>query len=103
MAPTAIAKYEKALKKCPVLFFHASEGNDFYDIIELVGDNGTLTVGEAKSFVDKGGIIGFVIEKKKIRFEVNLPAAKRANLKISSKLLRLAKKVIEEKKATEEK
>lgn len=99
-----MAEYGKALKKCHVLFFHAHAAKDHncHDIVELLGDSGVLTVGDMKNFAAKGGIIGFVIEKKKVRFEVNLTAAERANLKISSKLLRLAKRVIEEKKTTEE-
>ena len=34
------------------------------------------------------------MHKKKVRFEINLTAAKRAKLEIRSQLLRLAKKVI---------
>jgi hypothetical protein len=98
-----MAEYGKALKKCHVLFFHATKEHDFYDIVELVRDNNVLTIGETKDFVTKGGVIGFVVEKKKVRFEINLTAARRAKLKISSKLLRLAKRVIKEKKTTEEK
>ncbi len=98
-----MAEYGKALKKCHVLFFHATKGHNYHDFVELVRDSSVLTVGNMKDFTAKGGIIGFVVEKKKVRFEVNLTAAKRANLKISSKLLRLAKRVIEEKKATEDK
>ena len=50
-----------------------------------------LTVGDADNFVDSGGIIGFFTENGKIKFQVNLPAAKSANLLISSKLLRVAR------------
>jgi hypothetical protein len=98
-----MAEYGKALKKCHVLFFHATKVHNYHDIVELVGDSGVLTIGEMESFTAKGGIIGFVVEKKKVRFEINLTAAKRANLKISSKLLRLAKRVIEEKKTAGDK
>jgi len=98
-----IAEYEKALKKCHVLFFHATKVHNYHGIVELVGDSSVLTVGDIESFTDNGGVIGFAVEKKKVRFEVNLTAARRANLKISSKLLRLAKRVIEEKKTTEDK
>ena len=50
-----------------------------------------LTVGEYDSFLTNGGGIRFFIEDKKIRFEVNLDATDQAQLKISSKLLRLAR------------
>ena len=98
-----MAKYGKALRKCDVLFIHSTGKCYCGEIVGIVKDSSVLTVGDMKDFTDKGGIIGFVVEKKKMRFEVNLTAAKRANLKISSKLLRLAKRVIEEKKTSEEK
>jgi hypothetical protein len=50
-----------------------------------------LTVGESEAFAQAGGIITFTTEADKIRFEINLPAAETAGLKISSKLLQLAK------------
>jgi len=98
-----MAEYGEALKKCHVLFFHATKGHNYHDFLELVRDSNVLTVGDMKDFTAKGGIIGFVVEKGKVRFEINLTTARRAKLKISSKLLRLAKRVIEEKKTTEEK
>lgn len=50
-----------------------------------------LTVSDANNFMASGGIIGFFTENGKIKFQVNLTAAKSANLAISSKLLRVAK------------
>jgi len=51
-------------------------------------------VGESEHFVQDGGIIGFLLEENKIRFEINLDAAEHAKLKVSSRLLALAKTVI---------
>jgi hypothetical protein len=53
-----------------------------------------LTVGEANQFVENGGAIGFCTEDNKIRFEVNLDTAEKARLKISAKLLAVAKTVL---------
>ena len=50
-----------------------------------------LTVGEAPGFLSQGGVINFVIEGGKVRFDINQDAAMRAELKISSRLLRLAR------------
>ena len=55
---------------------------------------GLVTVGEGSQFVDDGGVFGFVIVDDKIRFEINLALAERKGLKISSKLLSLAKRVV---------
>jgi hypothetical protein len=50
-----------------------------------------LTISEIEGFTQSGGIINFYIEESKIRFEINVGAAEKAGLKISSKLLKLAK------------
>lgn len=54
---------------------------------------GVLTVGESEAFARLGGIISFTTEADKIRFEINLDEAEQNGLKISSKLLQLAKAV----------
>lgn len=83
-----------ALKACHVLFIGSSEREYCKQIIDIVKGSSVLTIGETKDFLDTGGIISFVMEQKKVRFGVNLIAAEQAELKIRSKLLRLAKKVI---------
>jgi hypothetical protein len=57
-----------------------------------------LTVGEDDATGEASGIINFVIEESKVRFDVNLDEAERAGIKISSKLLKLAKRVHEKRK-----
>lgn len=54
---------------------------------------GVLTVGEGESFVHDGGIIAFVIDNRRVRFDINQPAAEHALLKLSSKLLGVARSV----------
>jgi hypothetical protein len=55
-----------------------------------------LTVGETAGFLDAGGIIDFLLEDNKLRFEVNLDTAESADLKIGSRLLVLAQRVVGE-------
>ena len=50
-----------------------------------------LTIGETTGFASRGGIINLTLEGKRVRFEVNIEAAKQANLNISSRLLALAR------------
>lgn len=50
-----------------------------------------LTVGEKSSFLDAGGIINFFVDNGKVRFAINPQAAERAQLRISSRLLQLAR------------
>ena len=54
---------------------------------------GVLTVGEGVEFVHRGGMIAFVVENRRVRFEIDQAVAERAGLKLSSKLLAVAKSV----------
>ncbi|HLK20343.1 MAG TPA: YfiR family protein [Bryobacteraceae bacterium] len=75
------------LKSCQVLFVNKSE-----QLLPALGP-GVLTVGEGDHFVREGGIIGFVIDKRRVRFDINQTAAEKAELKLSSKLLSVARSV----------
>jgi hypothetical protein len=85
------------IRKCHLLFICNSEKPLLKEIINVAKDHNILTVGDMENFLEPGsGIIRFVIEDDKIRFEINATAAANAKLKIRSQLLRLAKKVIKE-------
>ena len=85
----------KALGECHMLFICASENKNLREIIESIKNSGVLTVGESGGFLDVGGIVNFVMADEKVGFEVSIVAAKQAGLEIRSKLLRLAKKVVQ--------
>lgn len=55
--------------------------------------SGALTVGEGEKFLRQGGIIAFVLDEGRVRFDINLKAANNAGLKLSSKLLAVARSV----------
>jgi hypothetical protein len=75
---------------CHILFISTSEKMRLPKIFESLGEAKVLTVGETDRFTETGGMINFVLERNKIRFQINNEAAKSAGLKISSKLLSLA-------------
>jgi hypothetical protein len=77
-------------KECHVLFVSSSESKRLGEILDILRTSSVLTVGETDKFIAAGGIINFVSEGKRIRFQINDVAAKAAGLKISSKLLSLA-------------
>jgi hypothetical protein len=54
---------------------------------------GVLTVGDGDHFVHDGGMIEFVVENRRVRFDIHQSAAERAGLKLSSKLLGVARVV----------
>ena len=90
------AEIEK-LKGSHILFVPASEKARFKEIVEAFRGTSTLVLGEAEGFAAGGGSMNYFIEDKRLRFEVNPAAARRAGLSVSSQLLRLAR-IVEEKK-----
>ncbi|OQA02789.1 MAG: hypothetical protein BWY69_00851 [Planctomycetes bacterium ADurb.Bin401] len=88
------------IRKCHLLFICSSEKPVLREIISFVNGYNILTVGDMPGFLESGGgVINFVVEEDKIRFEINAIAALQSKLEIRSQLLRLAKKVIEEKQS----
>jgi hypothetical protein len=75
---------------CQVLFISLSEDARLKDILPLLDKLSVLTVSDIPRFSERGGMIQFVLEKDKIRFEVNLTNAERAGLSLSSELLKVA-------------
>jgi hypothetical protein len=78
------------LKGCAVLLVGASNRKQIARIVEAVGRLPVLTIGVQAQFSRQGGVIAFLRDGNRIRFEINLDAADRAGLQVSSKLLRLA-------------
>jgi len=93
--PLAI-KYVRTLSEiraCHILFICASERKRLADILKSASAGNVLTVAETDRFLQAGGMIRFVMEGNKVRFDINDEAAKNAGLHISSKLLSVARHV----------
>jgi hypothetical protein len=58
--------------------------------IAPLAKQGTLVVGEAERALERGAAINFLIDEGRVRFEVSLPAAERARVRISSRMLAVA-------------
>ena len=78
---------------CHLIMITAERSEQAGGFISAVAGKSILTIGETEGFALSGGVIGFYNDGSKIRFEVNLSAAKSANLRISSRLLQLARLV----------
>ena len=74
---------------CHVVFVPQGAATATY--LRAVEGSPTLTVGETPDFLSQGGIISFILEGGKVRFQIDSKAAERADLRISSHLLRLAR------------
>ena len=81
------------LEGCNLLFISRSERGRFSEILSQVEGSPVLTVADTQGFLEEGGIINFILEGSKIRFEISQEAAERVEIKISSKLMSLAKRV----------
>jgi hypothetical protein len=75
---------------CHILFISPSEKDECTKIVNALHNATVLTVSETDGFIKAGGMINFTFEDTKVRFQINDEAAKKAGLKISSKLLSLA-------------
>jgi hypothetical protein len=81
---------------CHIDFIAFAELQRRDEAIRSVGGRPVLTIGDATAFAERGGIIGLTREENRVRFEVNVVAARRAGLKLSSQLLKVATRIIEE-------
>ncbi len=79
------------LEPCHILFISAVEKQHLPRILSITHPWHVLTVGDTKGFVESGGVINFILLENKIRFEINVDAARRAGLKVSAQLLKLAR------------
>lgn len=83
-------KWSDDLGICHMLF--VPEGEQESGRLEKLASRSVVVIGETPGFTRKGGIINFVIESGRVRFEINGNTAKASGVTISSKLLSLAKK-----------
>jgi hypothetical protein len=75
---------------CHILFISKSERKRLPEILKNLKGAAVLTVGEMDHFTESGGMINFVLQENKVRFQINSGEAAKAGLRISSKLMNLA-------------
>ena len=78
------------VRGCQVLYVARSERR-LTEVLQQLRGLSVLTVSDRDGFAQAGGMIGFATEGERIRMEVNLAAAQGSSLRISSKLLELAR------------
>ncbi len=78
-------------KSCQVLYVAKSEKDAARTLADL--GTGVLTVGEGEKFLRDGGIIAFVIQDRRVRFDIDQAAAAKARLTLSSRLMNVARSV----------
>jgi len=78
------------LPHCHILFLRATSRRSISDVADELSGHPVLIVGETDHFLSNGGMLNFVLRSERVRFEVNLEAAQKAKLKLSSKLVQVA-------------
>jgi hypothetical protein len=82
------------LRGCHIVFVPHTENSRAGALLDALNGLSVLTVGDDESFAPRGGVIGFVREGERVSFEINLEAAERSRLTVSSKLLKVAVRLI---------
>ena len=83
---------------CHLLFISSSETEQLPQILKALEKSSILTIAEAEGFAQQSAMINLVAEQKSassqtVSFEINRAAAEKANLKLDTQLLKLAKRV----------
>jgi hypothetical protein len=85
--------HEENFAGCQILFVSSSETKRTAQILEKLNGASVLSVGEGDAFTQAGGMIAFIIEGNKVRLAINLEAAVAARIKISAKVIAVARLV----------
>jgi hypothetical protein len=90
--PVVVKRLPKAedAALCHILFINSAQQKDLKGILTAVDDSSVLTVSDMPDFSKHGGMIQFVLEGDRIRFEINLENAEKSHLVFASELLKVA-------------
>lgn len=85
---------EHSVEACAILFIGESESSHLDRDLSAVARLPILTVSDMQGFMKNGGTIQFVLQENRVRFEVNLNAARECGIVLSSQLLKVATRVV---------
>jgi len=91
-----VVKADGPLRSCHLLYISGLDRKRAGELLDSLKNTSIFTVGDGERFAELGGVAQLILENDRMRFAVNMGAARRANLKISSKLLNLARIVKDE-------
>lgn len=81
------------VRGCQIVFVTEGDDRRMQEMVHAAEVAAALTVSDVDGFVDQGGMIGLATRDNRILFDVNLDAAHRAGLRMSSQMLKLARTV----------
>jgi hypothetical protein len=87
------ARWDQSLAGVRAAFIVERDARKLRRLLDAAAAAGVLTIGEGDGFTTSGGVIGLLVQDRKVRFDVDTSAAQLAGLRISSKLLALTRAV----------
>jgi len=78
---------------CRILFISSADDAQIGSILASLGATPVLTVSDIPDFAKRGGMIQFILDGNHVRFEINIAAARRSGLTLSSELLKIARAI----------
>ena len=81
------------LRTCHLVYFGPQHLDRSARRLPTLKQAPVLTVGEGRRFLEQGGLIAFLLEDNRVRFDISKRAADAAGLIVSSKLLRVARQI----------
>ena len=81
------------IDSCRIVFISSSEEGHLKEVLAALDKTSVLTVSDIPRFSERGGMIGFILDGDRVRFDVNLASAQDARLTLSSELLKVATNV----------
>ena len=86
-------RWDQSVAGARAVFVLERDERKLHRVLEAADAAGVLTIGEGESFTTSGGVIGLLVEDRRMRFDVDTSAAQSAGLRVSSKLLALTRVV----------
>jgi hypothetical protein len=90
--PVAVKRLPNAedAAACHILFISSAQEKDLSKILTAVDQASVLTVSDISDFSRRGGMIQFILQGNRLRFEINLESAQKSHLVFASELLKVA-------------
>jgi hypothetical protein len=86
-----VLKADGPIRWCHLLYVSGLDSKQAGQLLDVLKNSPAFTVSDGERFAEMGGVAQLILENDRMRFAVNVAAAQRAQIKISSKLLTLAK------------
>jgi hypothetical protein len=86
-------KWDQPLAGVHAVFVTDLDGKKMRHVLDAAAAGSVLSIGDSDDFAVNGGVIGLVIDNRKVRFDIDTDAAQAAGLRVSSKLLALTRVV----------